>query len=235
MRKRYYKGRRRKRRQRQPEPEGLSPLEQFLDLMIDLIVGFFRLAFRAIAGLVRPKSTPVANVPQSSEPKPPRDTPPSQPYYRSRHDRNRANREPSAVADRPLPYRRKPHVMSKGERALWYPLYKAVQGKYRLFCKVRLADLVGAPTGRDERYWFKKIRGYHVDFVLCHPDTTAPLLVIELDDRTHRSPKAKDRDAFKDAVCQAAGLPIYRIPARQAYDPIELGERIEQLVGTKPA
>jgi hypothetical protein len=33
---------------------------------------------------------------------------------------------------------------------------------------------------------------YHVDFVPCHPNTAAPLLIT-------------DRDAFRNAVCEAAG------------------------------
>ena len=130
-----------------------------------------------------------------------------------------------------LPYRRRPHLMSKGERAFWYPLFKAVQGKYRLFCKVRLQDVVGAPEEADANgYWFRKIRGYHVDFVLCDPDTTEPLLAVELDDRSHASARKQERDRFKDAVLTAGGVPIYRVQACQAYDPIELAEAIAQKV-----
>ena len=82
----------------------------------------------------------------------------------------------------------------------------------------------------------RKIGRHHVvDFVLCHPDTAAPLLIIELDDRTRRPQKAKDCDAFKNAVCHAAGLPGYRILAQQAYDPIELGEMIGRIVRTSSA
>ena len=126
-----------------------------------------------------------------------------------------------------LPYRRQRSLLSKGERALWYPLYRAVQGKYRIFCKVRLQDVVCAPAdARDENYWFKKIRAYHVDFVIAEPETTAPLLVVELDDRSHRSQRAAERDRFKDAVLAAGGVPVIRVKAQQAYDPLELAEEI---------
>jgi very-short-patch-repair endonuclease len=109
------------------------------------------------------------------------------------------------------------------------PLYHAVRGKYRIFCKVRLADVVCCPRGQaDERRWFKKIGRYHVDFVICDPKTTAPLLVIELDDRRHRERRAKARDEFKDAVLRAAGMPVYRLAAQQAYDVVELQETIAQ-------
>ena len=43
----------------------------------------------------------------------------------------------------------------------------------------------------DERYWFRRISRYHVDFVICEPRTTEPLLVVELDDRRHRERRAR--------------------------------------------
>ncbi len=129
----------------------------------------------------------------------------------------------------PLPYRKADHLLSKGERALWHPLFLAVKGKYRLFCKVRLADVVCCPPDRkDERQWFRKIGRYHVDFVICDPQTTQPLLVVELDDRRHRETGRRSRDEFKDAVLAAAGMPIYRIRTQSAYDVEELKQQIER-------
>ncbi|MDQ3440889.1 MAG: DUF2726 domain-containing protein [Planctomycetota bacterium] len=138
-----------------------------------------------------------------------------------------AERAPEA----PLPYERAPHLLSSGERALWYPLYRAVQGKYRIFCKVRLADVVRCPAAnREEQRWFRKIGRFHVDFVLCEPQTTAPLLVIELDDQSHHSKQRRARDRFKDAVLGAARVPIYRVRAQQAYDPLELAATVGRLI-----
>src|SRR5207253_1954486 len=82
---------------------------------------------------------------------------------------------PAVSPEEPLPYRRRANILSKGERALWYPLYRAVKGRYRIFCKVRLYDVVCCPDKQsDERRWFQKVKGYHVDFVICEHDTTAP-------------------------------------------------------------
>lgn len=61
--------------------------------------------------------------------------------------------------------------------------------------------------------------------------TTEPLLAVELDDRLHRRPNRRSLDRFKDDVLAAAGVPVYRIPARQAYDPLELAAEIGRLVG----
>jgi hypothetical protein len=128
-----------------------------------------------------------------------------------------------------MPYTRAKRLLTKGERAFWYPLFKACEGKYRIFCKVRLADVIVTPAGSG-RHWFRAIRGYHVDFVLCNPQTTAPLLVVELDDRSHASTRARERDVFKESVLAAAKLPLYRVACQQAYDPIELARAIDMRV-----
>jgi hypothetical protein len=149
---------------------------------------------------------------------------------RSAAKRTIASRRPRALPEA-LPYRRAPFLLSKGERAFWRPLYRAVKGKYRIFCKVRLADIASCPReNRNEWLWFRMIGRYHVDFVICEPRTTAPLLVIELDDRLHRERPRQDRDDFKDAVLRAAGVPVYRVNAAAAYDPIELAQNIERLI-----
>jgi hypothetical protein len=134
----------------------------------------------------------------------------------------------------PLPFRRQPHLLTKGERALWYPLFKAVKGKYRVAFKVRLADICCCPRDlRNEDKWFRKIRSFHVDFVICEPRTTAPLLVVELDDRTHRSQRQRERDGFKDAVLKSAGIPVLRITAQQAYSPDSLRAEISRMIPTR--
>ncbi len=136
----------------------------------------------------------------------------------------------------PLPYRRSSGVLTKGERAFWIPLLHALNGKYRVFCKVRLNDVVPCPDNHPrETYWFKKINRYHVDFVICDPVTTVPLLVVELDDRRHRRRQRRNRDEFKDAVLRAAGMTVYRVRAQQAYDPIELARQINASIATTPA
>jgi very-short-patch-repair endonuclease len=114
---------------------------------------------------------------------------------------------------------------------MWHPLYQAVKGRYRIFCKVRLADVVYVPgLDRDERRWFRRIGAYHVDFVLCDPETTAPLLVVELDDRSHQNERQTQRDEFKDKVLAAASVPVYRVRAAEAYDPAELAANVNRMI-----
>ena len=136
---------------------------------------------------------------------------------------------PSARPNR-MPYQKVP-VLTKGEKALVYPLIKAAKGNYLILCKVRLADVICCPANHhSESHWFNIISRYHVDFVLCDPKTTTPLLVIELDDRSHNTEKQSRRDKWKDLALQSAGLPLHRLPAQQAYDPIELANIIHRLI-----
>ncbi len=111
---------------------------------------------------------------------------------------------------------------------MWYSLRRAVHGKYLLFCKVNLGDIIDGPRRGG---WRNRINRKHVDFVVVDRATTAPLLAIELDDWRHKTPKRQATDAFKDAALRAAGVPIYRIHAAPAYDPLELKAEIERRIG----
>lgn len=71
---------------------------------------------------------------------------------------------------------------------------------------------------RDNVTAWNKISRKHLDFTLCHPQTMKPLLVIELDDSSHRNPKQQERDAEKDAILAQAGVPVLRIPVARQYD-----------------
>jgi hypothetical protein len=70
----------------------------------------------------------------------------------------------AAAVPEKLPYERAPRLLTEGEYAFWVPLYHAVKGRYRVFCKVRLADVIRCPAERGDD-WFRKIANYHVDLV----------------------------------------------------------------------
>ena len=51
-------------------------------------------------------------------------------------------------------------------------------------------------------------------------------MVVELDDKSHRSASAQKRDADKDRVLAAAGLPIVRISAAKGYESATLRNQL---------
>ena len=86
-----------------------------------------------------------------------------------------------------LPYELNETILTERERA-FYRILKPI------------ADIVSIKKGtKDWQKWFNKIRSKHVDFLLCDYDMNI-VLMIELDDRSHESERAKKNDALKNAI-----------------------------------
>lgn len=129
-----------------------------------------------------------------------------------------------------LPYYAKEFLCSKGEQAFYRVLMHAVPAGMGLSMKTRLSDVIGCTAEGWKSGWGAKISQKHVDFVVIDPLTTAILLVIELDDKTHRQADRQTRDVFVDEALAAAGVAILRVPAAREYDLEELRDRIEYIL-----
>lgn len=131
----------------------------------------------------------------------------------------------------PLPYQKKWYLLSPAERDFYQALCQALENRYLIFTKVRLLDLLWLPQNLPNRQThMNRVQAKHVDFVLCHPQTVAPALVIELDDASHRLPERQERDIFLNEVLQAAGIPLLRVPVRKSFSaPALRGQILEAL------
>jgi hypothetical protein len=97
-----------------------------------------------------------------------------------------------------LPYRRKDYLLTQAERSLFGVLSEAIKGRYFIFAKVRLADLLWMPKDTVSRQsHFNRINTKHVDFVICDLASVRPLLCLELDDATHASDKIAMRSRMR--------------------------------------
>ena len=117
-----------------------------------------------------------------------------------------------------LPYYSKETLLSRGELAFYRYLRQAVPKGVSVSFKVRLSDLIGCSAQGWREGFGAKISQKHVDFVLVNADTTAILLAIELDDKTHLAADRRERDRFVDKALAAAGIAILRVPAAAEYD-----------------
>lgn len=132
----------------------------------------------------------------------------------------------------PIDYHRRDYLFTAAERSFFGVLERAVDGKYRIFAKVRLADLLWIPKGTGAyRSLHNRIQSKHIDYVLCDPDRVRPELAIELDDASHERASRRTRDAFVDEALASAGLPLLRIRARRAYNVDEVQARIAAALG----
>jgi very-short-patch-repair endonuclease len=79
---------------------------------------------------------------------------------------------------------------------------------------------------------FAKVRQKHADFVLCSCDKISPVLVIELDDKSHDGEQQRRRDEDKNRVLEAAGIPLLRYRAKAAYSSKEIAQAIRETLST---
>ena len=100
----------------------------------------------------------------------------------------------------------------------------ALGEEYRVFAKLRLADLLDVRGERGAAWLraFNQISAKHVDFVVCRSETLEVVAAVELDDRSHQAPDRQRRDAFVARAFATAELPLVRIPVRRAYLPDEI-------------
>lgn len=124
-----------------------------------------------------------------------------------------------------FPYKRNPVLFSPAERSFLGVLEQAVGDKYRVFGKVRVADVASVKPMSDRRAWqraFNKISAKHFDFVICGIDDLEIVAAVELDDKSHRNRQRQDRDVFLAGLCEAINLPLVRVPAQRAYSLADL-------------
>jgi hypothetical protein len=127
-----------------------------------------------------------------------------------------------------LPHQKRSSLLSAGELRFYRVLLNAIPPSLIVCPKVRLMDVVSVPDNLWQEYGARG-SGVHLDFVLADASTLEPKLVIELDDRSHRRESSRQRDAFKDAALEAAGMPVLRVSVGR-YDVGVLRERIRAVI-----
>jgi len=121
-------------------------------------------------------------------------------------------------------------LLTSAERSFFGVLEQVAGSQFRLFAKVRLADIVKPARGENQsgrQSALNRITSKHVDFVLCDQKSFRIVGIIELDDKSHRRSDREDRDDFLHAALQQADIPILRIPARSSYSTNELRNQID--------
>jgi hypothetical protein len=136
-----------------------------------------------------------------------------------------------------VPLRRTRTLFSPAERGALDLLEQAVGAKYRVFGKVRVADVLRPAAALDPEYHaqvWRRLRSRHFDFVLCRPDDLAVVCAVEVSG-THRSNAARARrDALVGALCRIAGLPLLRMQRVGSCSAIELRDQLARTISPLP-
>lgn len=123
------------------------------------------------------------------------------------------------------PYEANTCLFTPAERSFLGALDQVIGSEYRVFGKVRVADVLGVTKGMTRSEWrraFNRIQSKHFDFVVCRACDSSIVLVIELDDKSHRMAQRVGRDDFIEKAVGAAGTPLLRIPCRRSYSTQEI-------------
>ncbi len=131
-------------------------------------------------------------------------------------------------------YRRRKTLFSAAERSLLGVLDSVIDPQqHRIFGKVRVADLIEPEPNRNRGQWksaFNRINAKHFDFVICQSADLTPVCAIELDDASHKQSKRQQRDELLETICQQAGLPLVRIPAKRGYQKADIEKLIKPIL-----
>lgn len=128
----------------------------------------------------------------------------------------------------------KSSLLTRPEGQFYRSLLRACGQTYQAMPKVRLWDFIYLANDPPERkQHLNRLSCRHVDFLLCEPLSLRPLLVIELDDRSHTKPEAIAADRYKDELFAAAGLPLLRFDHAN-YAAGVIRRRIDEALDRKP-
>ncbi|MBI2438033.1 MAG: DUF2726 domain-containing protein [Lentisphaerae bacterium] len=119
-----------------------------------------------------------------------------------------------------LPYQKEPVLFTPAERSFLGVLEPALGDQFRVFGKLRLADVIKVKagiSGSARQQAFNRIQSKHLDFVVCDPSDLSVQFVVELDDSSHQQSRRQTRDEFLDKALAAAGVPVFHFSVKRTY------------------
>ena len=123
--------------------------------------------------------------------------------------------------------------MTDHEFAFYSILSDSVSGEYYIMAQTHLSAFIDHQINRQS--WkgaLSHIDRKSVDFLLCNKQTLTPLLVIELDDRTHEQEDRKLRDTEVERILKEAGVPLLRMASHGSLSLPELRNSINNAIST---
>lgn len=114
-------------------------------------------------------------------------------------------REKSEKTNNPLAkYERKESIMSRTEHKFFYTLKQIYPERYEVLPQVALFNVINKVTNAAYRSELFRV----CDYCFVDKDTFEPLLLVELNDSSHKRADRRMRDEKVAAICRSAGLPL---------------------------
>ncbi|MBK1694182.1 hypothetical protein CKO09_05435 [Chromatium weissei] len=119
-------------------------------------------------------------------------------------------------------------LFTPSQRQLKAALEQAVGNHYRVYGRIRVADVIGLRgrlTRREQENALARLDGLSFDFLLCTPETSALVGAIALVSPSHW-PGDLLRQRRLRQICAAAALPLLCIEKRDVYSVTEMTAQI---------
>ena len=133
-------------------------------------------------------------------------------------------------------YRRRDALFTEAERKFLLVLESVLRDQYRVFGKVRVADVIEPGARQNTGEWqsaFNRIKAKHFDYIICNQRDLSIVAAVELDDSSHTQHRRRDRDDLLNKACAAAELPLIRFPANPNYDIASIRTRLMDALGSE--
>lgn len=152
--------------------------------------------------------------------------------FRHRHGRvQRRNLEYLPEQQVVFHYGRRPFIMSPPEHELYRILLGIVGDAYYVFPQMQLSSIFDSHI-RSQVFMdaLRHINQKSVDYVICDKDTTAPVLIIELDGWSHQLAYRQRRDQELNRIADEAGIAILHLSDYESIPPEKLILQIADLL-----
>jgi len=137
-----------------------------------------------------------------------------------------------------FPYQRAGALFSAAERSFLGVLDQAASPEYRVFGKVRIADLAVLKPGLSasaRQGALNRVASKHFDFVVCRASDFSAVCAVELNDKSHGSKRGQARDEFVVSVCRAIELPLLQVHAQRSYVVTDIRAQLQAAIGVAEA
>ena len=120
-------------------------------------------------------------------------------------------------------YTQKP-MLTSSEKKLFFKLKEIVEDKYFLACQVNLASIIYT----DYKYKSELFR--NIDFGIFDKKTLKIILLIELNDETHKTAERYTRDLKVRRICEKANIPLLTLYSGYPNEINYIQKRIKQII-----
>ena len=125
------------------------------------------------------------------------------------------------------------NILTEREKIFYNELIKVANNfNLHILSKIRLADIIKINdelTETEKEKYLYKILYKHIDFALCEKENLEPIILIELQDNTHKLEERILSDRFKKTVLEKCGYKILF-----TYDANNLENKINVIIKNRP-